>query len=74
MMERQLLDTICAQIYRQFPEVNGSKPKIHTHGETQSLLIFQGKVTTGDGKTLSRTVRVVVDPSGKIVKTTTSRG
>jgi hypothetical protein len=73
-MERQLLDTICAQIYRQFPEVDGCRTKVHPHGDEQSLLIFLGKATTGDGKTLSRTVRVVVNQSGKIMKVTTSRG
>jgi hypothetical protein len=73
-MDRSLLDTVCNQIYRQFPEVNGCRPIVHPHGDEQSLLIFQGKATTGDGKILCRTVRVVVNQSGKIMKVTTSRG
>ncbi|MEN6408951.1 MAG: hypothetical protein ABFD44_04470 [Anaerolineaceae bacterium] len=72
-MEARLLESICRQIYRQFPEVAGSKPKITPQDSTHTLLIFSGKAAAADGKTISRVVRVVVNEKGKILKTTTSR-
>jgi hypothetical protein len=72
-MDSKSLQSICNEVYRQFPEVKGSSPQIKAHGPEQQLLVFQGKVKTSDGKTLPRTVRVVVDQSGNIKKITTSR-
>lgn len=72
-MDSRLIETICRQIYRQFPEVSGSKPKITPQGTAHTLLIFSGKVKAADGKTIARVVRVVVDEKGKMIKTTTSR-
>jgi hypothetical protein len=72
-MNRQLIESICSQIYRRFPEVAGSQPKIQSRPDDHSLLVFQGKGKTADGQSITRTVRVVVDPVGKITKVTTSR-
>ena len=72
-MERQTLEKICEKIYKRFPEVNNKKPGIKEQPNGQFLLIFQGKGTTPDGHTIPRTVRVVASPTGKIIKTTTSR-
>jgi hypothetical protein len=57
-MDRQLISSICTQVYRKFPETNGSQPKV--------------TATTADGRSLPRTVRVVADSKGKILKMTTS--
>jgi len=72
-MEEHIINSVSSQIYRQFPEVHGSRPKVKALTATQSLLIFEGKAKTADGKQISRAVRVVVDENGKIVKVTTSR-
>ncbi len=72
-MERQILDNICRQIYSRFPEVRGCKPKVRSYAQNQSLLIFEGKSHASDGHAIPRTVRVVVNASGKIAKVTTSR-
>jgi|WetSurMetagenome_2_1015567.scaffolds.fasta_scaffold1015795_2 hypothetical protein len=72
-MDHKQLESICSQVYQRFPEVKGVQPKISTPGDSQTLLIFSGKATTADGKTITRNVRVVVGPTGKIVKMTTSR-
>lgn len=72
-MEAKLLKSISEQIYKRFPEVKGSQPKVHPHQGDQILLIFQGKGIAADGRTIVRTVRVVASQSGKIIKTTTSR-
>jgi len=66
------LAAICRQIYQKFPEVHGVIPKERAMG-TQTLLIFEGSAQTANGKSIKRTVRVVVSEDGKILKTTTSR-
>ena len=72
-MDNHALQSICDEIYRKFPEVNGARPRVSAYSESKVLLIFNGKATTADGKTLSRTVRVVASEDGKIDKVTTSR-
>lgn len=72
-MDRALLESICKQIYRRFPEVKGSQPKVRPYEASHSLLIFQGKGVAADGKSISHVVRVVVNQDGKIKKVTTSR-
>jgi hypothetical protein len=72
-MDSKQLSKVCEQIYRRFPEVAGSPPKVQTQPGEQVLLVFHGKSKTADGHTIARTVRVVAGSSGKIVKVTTSR-
>jgi hypothetical protein len=72
-MQKDLIDTICKDIYRQFPEVNGKKPKVRSQGSSHTLLIFHGAAETTDGHRIPRTVRVMVDSDGSITKVTTSR-
>jgi len=71
-MDQKTLDSICKQVYQKFPEAKGIKPKIKAYSETESLLLFQTTSVTADGRNLPRTVRVVVDQSGKITKMSTS--
>lgn len=64
------------QIYRQFPEVSGKRPKIIQQKSARSsnfLLTFNGRVEGPGGNIFKRTVRVVADDSGRILKVTTSR-
>ena len=81
-MDAKLVNSISSQIYRRFPEVSGSEPKVQrqsgsdTKGTSDSatyLLTYRGKAITSDGKSISRLVRVVADGRGKILKVTTSR-
>jgi len=72
-VEKKYLDNISSQIYRQFPEVHGNKPKVQTYTNGQFLVIYQGKGIAANGTTKPSTVRVVVSSDGKIIKTTTSR-
>jgi CRISPR/Cas system endoribonuclease Cas6 (RAMP superfamily) len=72
-MDRQTLEKIKNNIYKKFPEVSGSNPTKKPYGDDKILLVFKGKVSTANGKTMDRVVRVVVDANGKIIKTTTSR-
>jgi len=72
-MDQKIIASVSSEVYHSFPEVKGSQPEIRPQGQTRNLLIFHGKGVTEDGKTINRTVRVVVDANGKILKTTTSR-
>jgi hypothetical protein len=72
-MEQKIIAAVSREVYHNFPECKGSQPEIRPQGETRHLLIFHGKSVTEDGRTINRTVRVVVDANGKIIKTTTSR-
>ncbi len=81
-MDSKTIDAVCKQIYSRFPEVDGCAPKIQpqdagqaggSQGTSNHLFIFTGKSKTADGKSITRTVRVVVSDRGKILKTTTSR-
>ncbi len=72
-MESNLIDAICKTVYKRFPEMNGKRPAVQNYTETQVLLLFKASVTTADGRSLPRTVRVVASKDGKINKITTSR-
>jgi hypothetical protein len=72
-MERKLIENICKQVYKKFPEVNGIQPVLSERPENQTLLVFKGSATTADGHAIQRIIRVVSDQTGKIVKMTTSR-
>ena len=67
------IEKACNQVYRQFPELSGTRPSVKKYGRGGKLLIFSGKATTADGRSMTRTVRVVVDENGSIGKMTTSR-
>ncbi len=72
-MNRQTLTNICEQVYRRFPQVAGSHPKMENRPDDQVLLIFRGSAKTADGHAIAHTIRVVVSPDGKITKVTTSK-
>jgi hypothetical protein len=81
-MEPEIIKAISQQIYRRFPEVAGSRPKVRQQISPQAkslpavatfLLTFQGKAETTDGKEIPRLVRVIATSQGKILKVTTSR-
>jgi len=72
-MDLKVIENICKQVYKKFPEVAGVKPVLSERPENQILLVFKGTALTADGRTIARTVRVVTDNAGKVVKMTTSR-
>lgn len=76
-MDAKTLQKISAQVYRQFPEMKGIKPKTRQQiGDKAKAityaLTYQTKVETSDGKMMPRTVRVVATEAGSIMKITTS--
>ncbi len=72
-MDNTTLTAVNKKIYAKFPEVRGAKPKVTDYAEKQYLIIYSGMALSSNGKPIPRTVRAVVDESGKIIKTTTSR-
>ncbi len=86
-MDDQLIDTICRQVERQFPEMKGVKPRVRVQEppvgktgrnnqshNTQPVyqLTFDQKITTADGNRLQRRVRILANSLGTILKITTS--
>ena len=72
-MEDKCIQQVCNSVYRQFPEMKGSRPSVSSLPGDKYQLIFHGKAETPDGKQISRTVRVAASNTGKILKLTTSR-
>lgn len=76
-MDARTVNSIAQQIHHQFPEVAGQRPNVRPQsgakapGRTTYLLTFKGAAKSGPQ--LARTVRVVADESGHILKITTSR-
>ena len=79
-MNPKTIEDIKQQIYRQFPEVSGGSPNVRAQAGAKSpgqadtyLLTFKSLVLQPDGFAFNRSVRVVADESGRILKVTTSR-
>jgi hypothetical protein len=72
-MDASAKNQVCSSVYRQFPELRGANPSVTDLPGGKFQLIFSGKVTAEDGKTISRTVRVTADVRGKVLKLSTSR-
>lgn len=78
MLDRRVVDSIAKQIHRQFPELAGGEPSVRAQAGAKSpggatyLLTFRGRASSSEPR-LSRTVRVVADERGKVLKVTTSR-
>ncbi len=72
-MDHLLLPPINQEVYRRFPELRGVKPSMQKIAQN-TLLIYQSQVILPGNKALQRSVRVVVNEQGKIVKISTSRG
>jgi hypothetical protein len=81
-MDQNLIEAVCEEVYRRFPEIRGKKPKVQKVSSTEELaqkgrsisraptylLIFQSQAVTANQKSLPTLVRVVIDERGKILK------
>lgn len=81
-MNERVISNVCREVYRRFPEMRGTRPKIQPYGSDKMqatnpapkfLLIFQGKGLTHTQRTIPYAVRVVVNSQGKILKMSMSR-
>jgi hypothetical protein len=80
-MDPKLVKSISTEIFRRFPEIAGSQPRVSTQAAPKSaahpiptyLLTYRGSARTSDGKSIPRIVRVIANAQGRILKVTTSR-
>ncbi|MBX3049496.1 MAG: hypothetical protein KIT46_09855 [Anaerolineales bacterium] len=79
-MDTKTIDRISREVLRKFPEMAGCAPRITPQAGAKSpgghatyLLAYTGHRGDAGGHAISRTVRVVADDSGRILKVTTSR-
>ncbi len=85
-METKTLERLTQNIHRRFPEMAGVKPKVRKQplpksnkatndkgAEQNYLLTFNAAVQGPGGQKITRWVRVVATPQGKIVKISTSK-
>jgi hypothetical protein len=77
-MDPKIILRISTQVYRQFPEMIGVRPKTRRQQPPGSqgsspifLLTYNTKVDLG-GRSMARSVRVTADSNGKIIKISTS--
>ncbi|MGD8457794.1 MAG: hypothetical protein PVF83_15535 [Anaerolineales bacterium] len=79
-MNQKIVEQISKTVYKQFPEVQGSKPRVMAQPQPKSLkteesyvLTYRAITEVQGGKRFPRQVRVVVNPNGKILRVSTSR-
>ena len=81
-MNERLIENVCREVYRRFPEIRGSKPKVEPYSSAKNqtanpspkfLLVFKGKAVTDTKKSLPYVIRVIVNGQGKILKMSMSR-
>jgi len=85
-MNPRAVEKITQDIHRRFPEFSGISPTIHQQpipksriskktipAEQNYLLVFETQVKGQNDQVITRRVRVVSAPTGKIIKITTSR-
>jgi len=75
-LNAKMIEKISEEVYKKHPDLKGVKPKITPREgdpSTDTLLVYQKKVSGPGGKTINRIVRAVADQAGKIKKISTSK-
>lgn len=72
-MDKQVIEKVCSEVYKQYPQYEGIQPEIKTQPNDTHLLIFQTSGKTFNQKSIQLSIRVLVDGSGDILKITSSR-
>jgi hypothetical protein len=72
-MESSAVKSVSNRVYSEFPELRGVKPRISSQPGDKYLLVFSGSVTASNGQRIQRSVRVVANSEGRVIKLTTSR-
>ncbi len=85
-MDPKVIEALTQQVHRRFPEFAGVKAKVRKQPlpkgggrkpvrpeKRNYLLTFKKDVRGPGGLTITRWVRVVASPKGKIIKITTSK-
>jgi hypothetical protein len=71
-MEHSQITNINRHIYHEYPEFVGINPTIQNQGENY-LFTYKKTVQLDQGKALKRYLRLVIAPTGNILKVSTSR-
>jgi hypothetical protein len=78
----QAIKTITKYIYERFPDIAGSKPRVQQRPVSKSksalpegtyLVTFQKTAHSLQGTAIPRSVRVIVNQKGEILRVSTSR-
>jgi hypothetical protein len=75
-LNAKMIEKISEEVYKKHPDLKGVKPKITPREgdpSTDTLLVYQKKVSGPGGKSINRIVRAVADQAGKIKKISTSK-
>ena len=75
-MDKKLVEKISKTVYKKFPELKGSSPRINQSKSPvneEYVLVYKAHTTDIRGNKLPRSVRVVADAKGKIQRISTSR-
>lgn len=72
-MNKQVIEKVCSEVYKQYPQYEGIQPEIKTQPNDTHLLIFQTSGKTFNQKSIQLNIRVLVDERGDILKITSSR-
>lgn len=79
-MNQKIVNQISKTVYKQFPEVRGSRPRVMEQPQPKSMntessyiLTYRTITRVPSGKRFPRQVRVVANPHGKILRVSTSR-
>ncbi len=70
------VDAICKRVYRRYPELRGTRPRVKTqgaNGKDRFLLLFKSRITLDDGASMPVTVRAIADSTGRVIKISSSR-
>ena len=79
-MNHKEISKISKSVYKQFPELTGSSPKVKQRSQAKSIdsiptyvLTYHSVAKDKNGRKFPRQVRVVAHPNGKIRRMSTSR-
>ena len=79
-MNQKIVNQISKAVYKQFPEVRGSRPKVREQPQAKAMkmepsyvLTYRTVAKVANGQRFPRQVRVVASPKGKIIRISTSR-
>ena len=76
-MDKKIKEKINQKVYRNFPSLSGSKPKVQSQknktGSNVYTFIYKGSAISANKKTIPLIVRVVCTNDGKIIKMSTAR-
>lgn len=72
-MNKQVIEKVCSEVYKQFPQYEGIPPEIKSQPNDTHLLIFQSSGEIANQKSIQLSIRVLVNGRGDIVKITSSR-